>query len=269
MKQVQIISLVILSLILLINPVSSRIGFGMTNEFSELSMTSEMDQACITYYIYNPGDIAIEGYLEIDREGGGTLNKILGVDALYETLESYEQQQTSLENDYDEAVANGESTYDVEVKQDEVSQKITEINKKVISKTKTESIVIPALTKSKDESGNYQIPITFCFERPTEKYLFFFDVQDNDYCGEYSGEISGKYNPLPDKANGGTGSAILGSRSAQLKLTVKCDVRERSGILLKVIIPIIFIVIIAILLARWKKKKPKQESDTTEQTPSS
>ena len=263
-KQVLGLIVISLSLIILINPVSARIGFGMTNELSEITMGPEMTQACITYYIYNPGDVDIEGYLEIDRESGGTLNKILGIDSLYSQLSDLEAQTLILENEYNEAVSHGDSTYDVEVKQAELSGKINAINERVAKITKSDKIVIPALTKSKDADGKYQIPIQFCFNRPMKKYLFFWDVQDNDYCGVYQGEVIGKYNPLADGLSG-TGSAILGSRSAQLKLIVKCDVGERRGIIITaILIPLAFIIIISLLFRKWSKsKKNKQKNMET------
>lgn len=262
MRKIEILSIItIISLTILLNPVSARVGFGMTNDLSEIVMNSDMDKVCITYYIYNPGDVNIEGYLEVDRDSGGTLNRLLGIDKNYQTLAVYENESKSLQLEYDDAVKQGISTYDVEVKQAELGKKVSEISKIITEKTKTSKVVIPSHTESKDANGNYQIPIEFCFDRPQSKFLFFYNVADKEYCGVYEGEVTGKYNPLPDGVNGGTGSAILGSRSAKLKVIVRCDTNEKSGLLLYILIPIVLIIVVAILISKWQKKKKLKEQE--------
>ena len=214
---------------LLLQNAFAGVGFGMTDVGREIILNAGQNEGCITYYLYNPGDVDIEGFLDIDKETGGTLNKILGLEELYKELDILIEKEKILNEEY-KSIPSGESTFEIEKKLNDVGREISEINKHVNEKKPNKNkILIPAHTKPRDEKGNFQIPLSFCIERPTTRYLLFFNVGDTNYCGTYEGEITGQYTPVVKQGNEYvTGSAVTGSRSTRLNVTLKCDVNEKG-----------------------------------------
>ena len=237
--------------------VSANVGFGMTDVGREIILNSGQNEGCITYYLYNPGDVDIEGFLDIDKESGGTLNKILGLDELYKELDILMIRQNALNEEY-KSIPSGESTFEIEKKLNEVGEEISKINQEVNDKKPNQNkILILAHTKPKDENGNFQIPLELCMERPTTKYLLFFKVGNTDYCGTYEGEVTGQYTPVVKQGNEYvTGSAVTGSRSTPLKVTVRCDVNEKAKYnIIFIVICLIIIALISLLVYYLRKRK--------------
>lgn len=245
---------------------AGTIGFGMTDIQGEVVMEANTNNVCVTYYIYNPSDTSIEGFLDVTREEGKGLNTFLGLDKLYSDLSILENESAELQTTYNSLLTEGKSTFEIEQEIEKITLKIQSINEEISKKKpKLEKINIPAKTPAKDENGNFQMPVKMCFERPTKKYLFQ-TIGDTNFCGRYEGEIIGSYTPITD-GTGSTGSAIIGSRSTTLKLTVKCSGVERRIALIKFIIGIIVIfgIIFFVLWKLFKKRKPKETQEYQEQ----
>lgn len=262
MLEKKLICVVLFFIVLNLTLVSADIGFGMTEVTSNIIMSPSEDEVCVTYYLWNPGDVDIEGYLDVDRESGGTLNRLLLLDTLYSQLDELEEEQVVLQQEYQSVVASGQSTFEVEKKITLVNERMSLINSEIVSKKPHLKIQIPAHTTAKNENGQYQIPIDICFKRPQEKYLYFFSVGNTDYCGVYEGNVVGRYTPL-SSGSASTGSAIIGSRSSKLKVTVQCNVYEKRGALIKAGLAALFIItlVAGVSYLLWKKNRQRKKAN--------
>jgi len=249
------LSVMLIVLFLSINSVQADVGFGLTETQSQVTMNSDMNRVCATYFLYNPGDVEITGFLDIDREGGGTLNKLLGLTLLYEELDKLDADRARLEEELD-AVPEGESTFEVEKKLADVEESAKPINEEIEKRKPTkDTIQIPAHTPPSDEDGNYQIPLEICFDRPMERY-FLSTIGDTDFCGTFEGEVVGRYDPSPREGQG-TGSAITGSRSTRLIVQVKCNVYEKGAALTKAVIYALVAILIIGGIIIWVRRRIK------------
>ena len=255
-----VLSVMLIALFLSISSVRADIGFGLTETQSQVIMGSGMNRVCATYFLYNPGDVDITGFLDIDKEGGGTLNKLLRLDPFYEELDKLDIDRAILEEEFD-AIPEGESTFEVEKKLANVAARAALINEEIEKRKPTKNTIqIPAHTKSIDENGNYQIPIEICFNRPMGKYLLS-TIGDTDFCGTFEGEIVGRYVPTPREGQG-TGSAITGSRSTRLTVQVKCNVYEKSAALTKASIYASVIILTVGGIMVWARRRIKLKRRT-------
>ena len=245
-------------LFLSITSVQANVGFGLTNTQAHIIMGPDMDRVCNTYFLYNPGDIDITGFLDIDREGGGTLNKLLGLDPFYEELDKLDSKKAILQEELD-AIPNGESTFRVEKKLADLEKKINSLNEEIEKLKPTKNTIpIPAHTRPVDENGNYQIPVQICFNRPMRRYLLS-KIGDTNFCGTYKGEVIGRYLPVSGEGQA-TGSAIAGSRSAILTVQVRCSVYENSAAWIKLSLYALVTILIIGGVMMWKKKKGKSKN---------
>lgn len=249
------LSVMLIFLFLSISSIQADVGFGLTETQSRVTMGSDMNRVCATYFLYNPGDVEITGFLDIDREGGGTLNKLLGLTPLYEELDKLDADRSIIEKELD-AIPEGESTFEVEKKLADVGESTKLINEEIEKRKPTKNTIqIPAHTTPIDENGNYQIPIGICFDRPTERYLLF-KIGDTDFCGTFEGEVVGAYNPSPREGQG-TGSLVTGSRSTRLIVQVKCNVYEKSAALTKTVISALVAILIVGGIIVWTRRRMK------------
>jgi len=250
-----VLSVTLIALFLSISSVQADVGFGLTDTQSQIVMGSDMNRVCATYFLYNPGDVDITGFLDIDREDGGLLNKLLGLDPFYEELDKLDAERAILEKELD-AIPEGESTFEIEKKLADVGERAKSINEEIEKRKPTKNTIqIPAHTPPRDEDGNYQIPLEICFDRPMKRYLLS-TIGDTDFCGTFEGEIVGGYDPAPREGQG-TGSAITGSRSTRLTVQVKCNVYEKSAALTKASIYALVAILIVGGIIIWARRRIK------------
>ena len=258
-----------IAFLLSINSIQADVGFGMTVTQSRVIMSPDMNKVCVNYFLYNPGDVDITGFLDIDREAGGTLNKLLGLDPFYKELDKLDAERAMLQEEYD-AIPEGESTFEIEKKIADVGERAKPINEEIEKRKPTKNTIqIPAHTGTLDDTGNYQIPIELCFDRPMKKYLLS-TIGDTDFCGTYEGEVVGRYTPMPREGQG-TGSAITGSRSTRLTVQVKCSVYEKSDAITKISIYALVAILIVgtIVWTKRRRRKAKGQSKGKESSSTS